>query len=75
MTKLKLSAVEDEKPVRLTITLPAALYRNLVTYAGLLSRQTGKSVEPVKLVPPMLEKFISGDRAFRKAYRLSDHEV
>jgi hypothetical protein len=75
MTKLKLSAVEDEKPVRLTITLPAALYRNLVTYAALLSRQTGKSVEPVKLVTPMLEKFISGDRAFRKAYRLSDHEV
>jgi hypothetical protein len=29
MTKLKLGAIEDDKPVKLTIELPAAVHRNL----------------------------------------------
>jgi hypothetical protein len=71
MTKLKLSAVEDEKPVKVTVTLSAALHRNLVAYAEILARDSGKAAEPEKLIAPMLERFISSDRAFRKAYRLS----
>jgi len=67
MTKLKLGAVEDDKPVRLTITLPAALHRDLVIYAEILSRDAQKSVEPAKLIAPMLENFIASDREFAKA--------
>jgi hypothetical protein len=67
MTKLKLTSVNDEKPVRLTVMLPAALHRNLIAYAEILARESGKTVDPAKLIAPMLEKFIAGDRGFAKA--------
>lgn len=67
MTKLKLAAIDDDKPVKLTVTLPASLHRNLVAYAEVLAKETGKTVDPTKLIAPMLEKFITSDRGFRKA--------
>jgi hypothetical protein len=39
MTKLKLGSIEDDKPVKLTIELPAAVHRNLVAYADYLNGQ------------------------------------
>jgi hypothetical protein len=67
--KLKLSAIPDDKPVKLTIELPAAVHRDLVVYGEVLGRETGKSVEVVKLIPAMLARFMSTDRAFLKARR------
>lgn len=67
MTKLKLTSVDDEKPIRLTVTLPAALHRDLAAYAEILASESGKTIEPSKLIAPMLEKFIAGDRGFAKA--------
>lgn len=67
MTKLKLASIEYEKPVKLTVTLPAALHRNLVAYAEILAKETGKPVEAAKLIAPMLEKFITSDRGFTKS--------
>ena len=69
MEKLKLSAILDDKPVKLTIELPAAVHRDLVAYSEVLGRETGKSVEVVKLIPAMLARFMSTDRAFLKARR------
>ena len=69
MAKLKLTAVPDDRPVKLTVELPAAVHRDLVAYAGVLARQTGQKVEPAKLVVPMLARFISTDRAFLRARR------
>ena len=69
MTKLKLSALVDDKPVRLSIELPAATHRDLVAYAEVLARDTGHAVDPVKLVAPMLARFMVTDRAFAKARR------
>ncbi|MGJ0510315.1 MAG: DUF2274 domain-containing protein [Methylocystis sp.] len=69
MTKLKLSSVEDEKPVKVTVTLSAALHRNLVAYAEILASDSGKAIEPEKLIAPMLERFIASDRVFKKARR------
>ncbi len=70
MAKLKLSAVLDDKPVKLTIELPAAVHRDLTAYAELLAQETGQAaIDPVKLIPPMLARFMSGDRAFAKAKR------
>jgi len=37
MDKLKLSAVPDDKPVKVTIELPAAIHRDLVAYADYLN--------------------------------------
>ena len=67
MAKLKLGAIPDDKPVKLTIELPAAVHRDLVAYAAALGRETGQPVsEPTKLIAPMLARFIAGDRAFAK---------
>jgi hypothetical protein len=70
MTKLKLSTILDDKPVKLTIDLPAAVHRDLATYAELLAKETGQaSIDPVKLIPPMLARFMASDRAFAKTKR------
>jgi hypothetical protein len=69
MTKLKLSAIPDDKPVRLTVDLPAAVHRDLVAYAELLGREKGQAFEPAKLIAPMLARFMSTDRAFLRARR------
>jgi hypothetical protein len=70
MAKLKLSALEDDKPVKLAIELPAALHRDLVAYAQALARETAReALEPAKLIAPMLARFIASDRAFAKFRR------
>jgi hypothetical protein len=56
--------------VRLTIELPATVHRDLAVYAEALGQGTGKAaVEPAKLVPPMLARFMSTDRVFAKLRR------
>lgn len=68
MTKLKLGALDDDKPVKLAIELPAAVHRDLIAYAEVLARDTGQPVpDPAKLVAPMVERFMKTDRAFAKA--------
>ena len=70
MAKLKLGTILDDKPVRLTIELPAALHRDLVAYVEALGRETGQAgVEPAKLIGPMLARFIATDRVFAKLRR------
>ncbi len=74
MAKLKLGTIEDDKPVKLTVEMPAAVHRDLVAYAEVLRRDTGQSsIEPTKLIPAMLARFMATDRAFSKMKRqLSD---
>ena len=51
--------------------LPAPLHRDLAAYAEVLARQSSQPVaDPVRLIVPMLERFISTDRGFAKARRL-----
>ncbi len=70
MAKLKLGAIEDDKPVKLAIELPAALHRDLVAYAQALSSATAQNaVDPAKLIAPMLTRFIASDCAFAKLRR------
>ncbi|MFZ0209662.1 MAG: DUF2274 domain-containing protein [Roseiarcus sp.] len=70
-SKLKLGAIADDKPVRLTVEIPAALHRDLVDYAQVLGRETGQSIsEPAKLIAPMLARFMATDRTFAKMRRV-----
>jgi hypothetical protein len=72
MPKLKLGPIADDKPVKVTLDLPAALHRDLVAYAEILGRETGqKPADPARLIIPMLERFIATDRGFAKARRTS----
>ena len=70
MTKLKLGPLPDDKPVKVTVELPAALSRDLIAYAEVLARQSGQPVaDPAKLIVPMLDRFMATDRGFAKARR------
>ncbi|MEK9212932.1 DUF2274 domain-containing protein [Sphingomonas sp. 2378] len=70
MTKLKLGPLANDKPVKVTLELPADLHRDLTAYAEVLARDTGQqAADPTRLVAPMLERFMATDRAFAKARR------
>jgi len=72
MAKLKLGPIIDDKPVKVTLELPGALHRDLAAYAAALAKEEGQSaIEPMKLIVPMLERFISTDRGFAKTRRSS----
>jgi hypothetical protein len=70
VTKLKLGTIPDDKPVKLTVELPASTHRDLAAYAEVLARETGQTIaEPARLIAPMLAQFMATDRAFGKALR------
>ena len=69
MAKLKLGAIADDKPMKLTVELPA------LAYAKALARETGQPIaDPSKLVAPILARFMATDRAFAKARRKNQVE-
>lgn len=71
MTKLKLGPLADDRPVKLTVELPAAVHRDLIAYAAALTAETGgEAVSPEKLVSPMLAKFMVSDRGFSRRRRV-----
>lgn len=68
MPKLKLGPIANDKPVKVTVELPASLHRDLAAYADILAREVGQpSADPVRLIVPMLERFMATDRGFAKA--------
>lgn len=70
MIKLKLGPIADDKPVKVTVELPAAVHRDLVAYAEALGRANGlPPASPGKLIVPMIKRFMATDRAFAKARR------
>jgi hypothetical protein len=71
MAKLKLTALSDEKPVKVAVELPAPLHRDLLAYAKILAHQSGQPIsEPTKLIAPMLARFMATDRAFARSRKL-----
>ncbi|MCK1401904.1 DUF2274 domain-containing protein [Bradyrhizobium sp. 4] len=70
MDKLKLGAIEDDKPVKVTHELPAGIHRDLVAYAEVLAQETAQPIaDPAKLIAPMLARFMAADRKFRNVRR------
>jgi hypothetical protein len=67
VVKLKLGPLDDDKPVKVTVELPAAVHRDLAIYVKALERETGQTIgDPVKLIAPMLARFMATDRGFAK---------
>ena len=67
MAKLKLGPLETDKPVRVSIRLPAPIYRNLLAYAEALATATNQEpLKPDKIIPAMVEHFMATDRGFAK---------
>ena len=68
---LNIAALNDDKPVKVTVEMPATVHRDLVAYAEILARQSGQPVgDPTKVIVPMLVRFMATDRAFGKARKL-----
>lgn len=69
MQKLRIGVLPDDKPVKVTIELPAPVHRDLVAYAEAIARENGQRVDPAKLIAPMLARFMATDRGFAKRRR------
>jgi hypothetical protein len=70
MTRLKLSDLADEKPVRLTVAVSARLHREMLAYGAALNGGDAKGAPPPeRLIPPMIERFIAADRSYAKTRR------
>lgn len=71
MDRLKLTVIPDDKPVKLTIAMPAAVFLDLAAYAEAIRREGGQTAgpEPATLIVPMIQRFMATDRAFAKARR------
>jgi hypothetical protein len=67
MAKLRIGPLPDDRPVKRTITFTAALDALIRDYAAAIAAQDGLSEAPTieKLVPIIVERFITSDRAFR----------
>ena len=67
MVKLRIGPLPDDRPVKRTITFTAALDALIRDYAAAIAAQDGQSEAPTveKLVPIIVERFITTDRAFR----------
>jgi hypothetical protein len=63
---LRLGTVFEDKPVKITLEFPAALFRDLVRYATVHAAEQGlgQPLPPEKLVAPMIEAFMESDREF-----------
>ncbi|PCD02243.1 hypothetical protein COC42_12370 [Sphingomonas spermidinifaciens] len=69
---LKLGPIADDKPVKVSIDVPADIYRDLTAYAEAHAAETGlPSQGPTKLIVPMLAHFMADDREFAKLRRRS----
>ena len=64
--KLKLGPLPKATPIKLTITLSAELKSTLDRYAEVHAASTGETNDIERLIPYMLEAFVSSDRAFRR---------
>lgn len=70
MTRLKLSDLPSEKPVRLTLEIPARLHRELAAYAQAVNGGNPEGAPAIELIiPAMLDRFIATDREFAKSRR------
>ncbi|MEQ8401557.1 MAG: DUF2274 domain-containing protein [Silicimonas sp.] len=66
MPDLKLSKLPKTDTVRLTIALPAELHERLELYAQVYSETYDEPVDLKRLLPHMLERFLTSDRGFQR---------
>ena len=69
MPKLKLGAIADDRPVKLTVELPANVIAISPFTPSARPRNRTINLDPAKLIAPMLARFMATDRAFAKARR------
>ena len=66
MPDLKLPKLPKTDTVRLTIVLPAELHERLELYVQVYSETYDEPVDLKRLLPHMLERFLTSDRVFQR---------
>jgi hypothetical protein len=67
MAKLKLGAIHDDKPLKITVELSASVHRDLTAYADMLGQETSQpSPEVARLITAMIVHFMATDRGFNR---------
>ena len=66
MPDLKLPKLPKTDTVRLTIALPAELHERLELYAQVYSETYDEPADLKRLLPHMLERFLTSDRGFQR---------
>lgn len=64
MSRLKITAIPDDTPVKVTSEVPAAVHLDLIDYGKAMAEGGGKPTDPAKLLPEMARRFMASDRAF-----------
>ena len=64
--KLRLGPLPKTESIKLTFTCPTSLKADLDRYAALHAQAYGEAVDPMALIPYMLDAFMAGDRGFRR---------
>ncbi|MEO8455584.1 MAG: DUF2274 domain-containing protein [Sphingomicrobium sp.] len=71
MGGIKLGRIPDRTPVRITISVPPELGQTLNDYSDFYAQSYGVAEPLSELIPAMLQSFVDGDHAFRRARRTS----
>jgi hypothetical protein len=69
MPELKIGRLPDRKPVKITISVSAALDKRLHSYAEAYRAAYSEDEKVGDLIPFMLDQFLDGDRGFAKSGR------
>jgi len=73
-TKLKISPLPDQTPVKRSISLPRDLDAELQDYAAVYQRTYGQEAKVNDLIPNMLQAFLASDAGFKRARKqLTQH--
>jgi hypothetical protein len=66
-----IAGLTEDRPVKVTLELPATVHRDLVAYAELLGQQNANPIsDPTKLIAPIVARFMATDRAFVRSRKL-----
>jgi hypothetical protein len=69
MADLKLAALPDRTPIKLSIAVLPDLHQALIDYAALYAQTYGREEPVIELIPAMLAAFLESDKAFGKSRR------
>lgn len=70
---MKLAKLPDRTPVKLNVVLTPGLAQRLRDYAVFYEETYGNKEEVAELIPFILEAFLDGDSAFRRAKQRSSY--
>lgn len=64
---LRIGRLPDRTPVKITLNIDPELHASLQDYAAIYEKTYGKKEKVEDLAPFMLDGFLSGDTAFKRA--------